>query len=150
MTLTAWTWSAVRQQLIFEKYAGRRPAQACSRHGAESASTAVFSSTLTIRFIPLFLPHWDSNRCLPKPRPKGIDQSNAAFCYPAEIAHGFFHPSWSRHTPDYIFLPHFKAVPSLMEGVFSQVCPLVQGETFYLQATFRKPLDNLKSNGLSV
>jgi len=82
---------------------------------------------------------------------KGIEQKNAAFCYPAELAHGFFHTLIGmENPPDYIFLPHFKAVPTSDGHSSSQVCPFVQGETFYLQATFRKKIDEIKAKGTKL
>jgi predicted nucleotide-binding protein (sugar kinase/HSP70/actin superfamily) len=87
------------------------------------------------------------------PSQEGIDQRNAAFCFPVELAHGFFHRLLeSGNHLDYLFLPHFKAVPSADKesGVQSQVCPLVQGETFFLQATFRKALSRAKQNGTKI
>ncbi|MCP4745986.1 MAG: activase [Desulfobacteraceae bacterium] len=82
---------------------------------------------------------------------KGIDQRNAQFCYPAELAHGFFHNLiFSENLPDILFLPHFKAVPTLNGTPNSQVCPLVQGETFYLQTTFRNQLQKIKQKGIRL
>lgn len=82
---------------------------------------------------------------------EGIDKINAPFCYPVEQAHGFFHSLLHMDDPpDYIFLPHFKAIHVLNGYPSSQVCPLIQGETFYLQATFRQRLDELKERGLSL
>lgn len=82
---------------------------------------------------------------------EGIDQKGAAFCYPVEQAHGFF---WSLisggDVPEFIFLPHFKAVPAENGYMSSQVCPLVQGETFYLQTTFRKKLAEIREKGTKI
>jgi predicted CoA-substrate-specific enzyme activase len=82
---------------------------------------------------------------------EGIDRKNAAFCYPAEQAHGFF---WSlisgNDVPEFIFLPHFKAVPVSNGSRSSQTCPLLQGETFYLRAAFRKRLEELKKEGVKI
>ncbi len=85
------------------------------------------------------------------PSQEGIDRQNASFCYPVELAHGFFYSLLSSdNPPDYIFLPHFKAIPAENDtdsSDQSQVCPLVQGETFYLQTTFRKEIDQLARKG---
>ena len=85
------------------------------------------------------------------PLQEGIDQKNAAFCYPVEQSHGFF---WSLisgdDVPEFIFLPHFKAVPVTNGYRSSQVCPLVQGEAFYLQTTFRKRLEEVRKKGLKI
>ncbi|RMF10862.1 MAG: activase [Candidatus Neomarinimicrobiota bacterium] len=67
--------------------------------------------------------------------PEGVDQCAAAFCFPCEIAHGYFH-HLVRQKPDFIFLPHIKGllVPGGTQP--SRTCPLVQGEPFYLKNTF--------------
>ena len=78
----------------------------------------------------------------------GIDQRNAAFCYPAELAHGYFHTLLEMQPPpDYLFLPHLRAVPTHNNTTNSQVCPIVQGEIYYLRATFRNKLDTLNAKG---
>jgi predicted CoA-substrate-specific enzyme activase len=82
---------------------------------------------------------------------EGIDQRGAPFCYPGELSHGFFHTLLHMDDPpDFIFLPHFKALPVTNGNSSSQVCPFVQGETFYLQTTFREKLDDLKRKGTLV
>ena len=79
---------------------------------------------------------------------EGVERRNAPFCFPGELAHGFFYSLLQTTPPlDYIFLPHFRAVPNHETDTNSQVCPLVQGEPFYLQKTFRKPLQRLKQDG---
>jgi predicted nucleotide-binding protein (sugar kinase/HSP70/actin superfamily) len=81
----------------------------------------------------------------------GIDQRNAAFCYPGELAHGYFHSLLEmKNPPEYIFLPHFKSIPAFDGNTSSQVCPFVQGETFYLQATFQQKLDEIKAKGTRI
>jgi predicted nucleotide-binding protein (sugar kinase/HSP70/actin superfamily) len=87
------------------------------------------------------------------PTQEGIDQRGAAFCYPVELAHGFFDTLLkSEASLDFIFLPHFKAVPNQKDDASnqSQVCPLVQGETFYLQTSFRRVLDGLSQRGTKL
>jgi predicted nucleotide-binding protein (sugar kinase/HSP70/actin superfamily) len=82
---------------------------------------------------------------------EGIDQKTSAFCYPGELAHGFFHSLLNmKNPPEYIFLPHFKAVPASDGNSSAQVCPFIQGEPFYLQATFQKRIDELKRKGTKI
>ena len=77
--------------------------------------------------------------------PAGIDRQGAAFCYPGELSHGFFHSILSQTPPpDYIFLPHMKSIPSLNGDSNSQLCPFVQGEGYYLKTAFRHELEHLK------
>ncbi len=82
---------------------------------------------------------------------KGIELGNAAFCYPVELAHGFFDDLISREKPpDFLFLPHFKALPARDGQTFSQVCPLTQGEPFLMQSAFREPLERLQKGGTKM
>ncbi|MGD9054533.1 MAG: acyl-CoA dehydratase activase [Desulfobacterales bacterium] len=145
----------IRQQLIFEKY-GARPA---ADSGRPQRGTIGFNrSFLTNTYYPLYSNFFAELGYAvllpPEPSQEGIDQRNAPFCYPVELAHGFFYSLIeTRPAPDFIFLPHFKAVPSESEtdgNHHSQVCPLVQGETFYLQTTFRKKLELLAKSGTQL
>jgi predicted nucleotide-binding protein (sugar kinase/HSP70/actin superfamily) len=142
----------IRQKLIFEKYGASPPSQ----RGIQQRGTIGFNrSFLTNTYYPLysnFFAELGYQIVLPaEPSQEGIEQRNAPFCYPAELAHGFFYSLIESGTPlDYIFLPHFKAVPGdngPKAHSQSQVCPLVQGETFYLQTTFRNRLDRMAQSG---
>ncbi|MGD9081333.1 MAG: acyl-CoA dehydratase activase-related protein, partial [Desulfobacterales bacterium] len=145
----------VRQKLIFEKYGTSSPAEV----GIKQKGTIGFNrSFLTNTYYPLyskFFAELGYEVVLPREASQeGIEQRNAPFCYPAELAHGFFYSLLESGTPlDYIFLPHFKAVPGDNNSDAhsqSQVCPLVQGETFYLQTTFRSQLDQLAQGGTKI
>jgi len=82
---------------------------------------------------------------------KGIESRGAAFCFPGELSHGFFHTLLSfDKPPQFIFLPHFKAIPSEDKNLNSQVCPFVQGETFYLRTAFKKQLEELEQRGTKI
>jgi predicted CoA-substrate-specific enzyme activase len=67
--------------------------------------------------------------------PSGADRQGAAFCYPVELAHGFAAALISMK-PDYFFTPHIGGIPSEIGAEFSCTCVFVQGEPFYLRATF--------------
>ena len=145
----------LRQQLIFEKYGALPPAD----RGIKQRGVVGFNRSFLINtYYPLysnFFSELGYKVILPQePSQEGIDQRNAPFCYPVELAHGFFYSLIeSNHPPDYIFLPHFKAVPddkNTDPNSQSQVCPLVQGETFYLQTTFRKKLGQLAQDGTKL
>jgi predicted CoA-substrate-specific enzyme activase len=82
------------------------------------------------------------------PDDRGIGMRNAPFCFPAELAHGFFYDLISGDTAlDYLFMPHFKSIPPINGERITQLCPLVQGESFYLKATFRERLADLGRQG---
>ncbi|MCU0540159.1 MAG: acyl-CoA dehydratase activase, partial [Desulfobacterales bacterium] len=136
-----------RQRLVFETFAPQPPAAPRGRVGMNR-------SFLVNTYYPLYAHFFNrlgfdlvlSERAAPE----GIDQRGAAFCYPVELAHGFFHALIaSEDPPEFIFLPHFKAVPNSDDASSSQssVCPLVQGETYYLQTAFRERLEALRRRG---
>jgi predicted CoA-substrate-specific enzyme activase len=139
----------LRQKMVFETF-GPAPA---SQAKPGQACVGFNRSFLVNTYYPLYASFFQELGFAPvlpeSPHPGGVDRRNAAFCYPAELAHGFFYQLISApHVPPYIFLPHFKAVPSLDGNSSSQVCPFVQGETFYLQATFRREIEMLKARGV--
>jgi len=103
----------IRQKLIFEKYGARAP----SDLGREQRGTIGFNRSFLINtYFPLYSNFFAELGYAvilpPELSQEGIDQRNAPFCYPVELAHGFFHSLIEAiPAPDYIFLPHFKAVP---------------------------------------
>jgi predicted nucleotide-binding protein (sugar kinase/HSP70/actin superfamily) len=137
----------VRQQLVFEKY-GAGQVYGEKRRG----TVALTRSFLVNTYYPLYATFFREIGFEPllaeSSSTDGRDRREAAFCYPAELAHGFFYTLLtSDPRPDFIFLPHFKAVPSLNGTASSQLCPLVQGETFYLQSTFDREIVRLREQG---
>ena len=142
---------SLRQKLVFETYAAAAPGGGAS---AGRGRVGLNRSFLINTFFPLYSHFFTGlgfQVVLPdRPTQEGIDQRGAAFCYPVELAHGFFDTLLKTEPPlDFIFLPHFKAVPNLKDegSSQSQVCPLVQGETYYLQTSFRPALDRLRRQG---
>jgi predicted CoA-substrate-specific enzyme activase len=145
----------IRQDLIFDKY-GARLAQ---DKGVKRRGSVGFNRSFLVNsYYPLysnFFTELGYDIVMPdSPSQEGIERQNASFCYPVELAHGFFYSLLSSdNPPDFIFLPHFKAIPAENDTDSceqSQVCPLVQGETFYLQTTFRKEIDQLTRKGIRV
>lgn len=141
----------VRQKLIFEKYAGK----IAPSESNESGKIGFNRSFLINTYYPLYSTFFAELGFEPvicsNYNQEGIDERDSNFCFPAELAHGFFHALLRQKDHlDYIFLPHFKATPNTGISTESQVCPFVQGETFFLQSTFRKYLDDLKQKGTKV
>jgi predicted CoA-substrate-specific enzyme activase len=142
----------LRGQLIFDKYA---PPPLDPAAPAYRGRVGFNRSFLVHTYYPLYAQFFSAlgyDPVLPQAWDQaGIDQRNAPFCYPVELAHGFFHHLISAQAPlQLLFLPHFKSVPALNGDRNSQVCPLVQGETFYLQSTFRPQLEMLKQQGTRI
>ncbi|HAS83863.1 MAG TPA: activase [Verrucomicrobia bacterium] len=144
----------VRRRIVFSA-----PAEDAALLGQPSAASrrriGFNRSFLVNTYYPLYASFFRQlgyDPVLPeKPSREGIDHKNASFCFPAELAHGFFHSLIDApEPPDAIFLPHFKSTPTLEEGVQSEVCPLVQGETFYLRTAFREQLSTLEARGVKL
>lgn len=86
-----------------------------------------------------------------KPDPEGIALMQAPFCYPAELSHCYFTSLLQKTVNlDYIFLPHFKAVPDIGSQSHSQLCPFAQAEPYYLGTTFSEDLKVLKTYGTRI
>jgi len=138
-----------RQQLVFgapDPEPGRQTAR---------GTVGLNRSFLVNTYYPLFATFFRAIGLEPElpesPSRTGIDRRGAAFCYPAELAHGFFHSLIDQpRPPDYLFLPHFKAVPTADPATRSQVCPFVQGETYYLRTTFGREIKALKAGGTGL
>jgi predicted CoA-substrate-specific enzyme activase len=87
----------LRQKLIFEKYGASSPVKV----GVKQRGTIGFNrSFLTNTYYPLysnFFSELGYEIVLPRePSQEGIEQRNAPFCYPAELAHGFFYSLFCR------------------------------------------------------
>jgi len=142
----------IRQHLIFEKYAAKGPLR---DSGKPIKRVGINRSFQVNTYYPLysnFFSELGFEPVLPnESSQKGIDQRNAPFCYPAELAHGFFYTLLAMdEPPDVIFLPHFRSVPVDNPITCTLICPLAQGEPFYLKATYREQLRALEAKGVRV
>jgi predicted CoA-substrate-specific enzyme activase len=73
-----------------------------------------------------------SNRILPE----GIARQESNYCFPVEIAHGAIQDLIDKGA-DYLFLPHFRDMPSLEAGrVHACTCPLTQGLPYLARQAF--------------
>jgi len=144
----------LRQTLVFDKYAAKLPED-------KNALGRVWinRSFLVNTYYPLYSTFFTELGfdiiLSDEPTQEGIDKRSAAFCYPAELAHGFFYSilekaALNASDRDFMFLPHFKSIPGSNGNESSQLCPFVQGEPFYLGTTFRKQMDALKTRGVTV
>ncbi|HOJ51277.1 MAG TPA: acyl-CoA dehydratase activase [Syntrophales bacterium] len=68
---------------------------------------------------------------------RGCDLKRAPFCYPAELAHGFF-GRLLKMGVDFIFLPQVKGIEVEGDTHESNACPLCQGEPYYLRSAFKE------------
>lgn len=131
----------VRQQLVFEKYIPEYEI-------AENAPViAIPKSFLVNTLYPLYYNFFSKLgfRIVlgEEPLREGIDKQQASFCYPVELAHGFFQNVIDLK-PDYIFLPHITEVYDQLEQAYNKTCILLQSEPYYLKSTFKSSLKGVK------
>ncbi|MGM0453276.1 MAG: acyl-CoA dehydratase activase, partial [Thermodesulfobacteriota bacterium] len=138
---------AARQRLIFDAHAPE-PVDLSARRGRVALNKTFLVNTY-FPFYATFFSQMGFEPVLPQRACRqGIDQRNAAFCHPAELAHGYFYFLLQETTPaDFIFMPHIKAIPVNNGSEGSQLCPFVQGETYYLTTTFRQAVSRLQQKG---
>ncbi|MFW6266226.1 MAG: acyl-CoA dehydratase activase [Halanaerobiales bacterium] len=67
-------------------------------------------------------------------REEGKEKEAAAFCYPVELSHGYMYDLLFEKDTDYIFLPHVRGLHVENSPDNSVLCPMAQGEPYYLQA----------------
>lgn len=70
-----------------------------------------------------------------KARESGRQQQAAAFCFPVELSHGYMEDLLKKET-DYIFSPHVKGLYVNSDSDNSILCPMAQGEPYYLQSVW--------------
>jgi predicted CoA-substrate-specific enzyme activase len=131
-----------RQRLVFEEYA-----PTVNDLPANAPTVGIPRTFLVNTYYPLFAHFFKELGLRPmisdELDQEGLDQTAAPFCYPCEMAHGFFKNLLERD-PDMIFLPHISGV-HVENGLSPSItCPLLQGEPFYLRGAFEDRLHGKK------
>ena len=67
---------------------------------------------------------------------EGVQKQSAAFCHPVELSHGYIYDLLNNYETDYIFLPHVRGLYVENGADESMLCPMAQGEPFYLSAAW--------------
>jgi predicted CoA-substrate-specific enzyme activase len=65
----------------------------------------------------------------------GVARAESTYCFPAEIAHGAVQDCLDKGA-DYVFLPHFRDMPSYEEEVHANFCPITQSLPYYIEKAF--------------
>ncbi len=130
-----------REKLLFEEVFGHG-------HAAEGQKTVGLNrSLLTHSFLPLYAQFFTSlgfRVILPQEKdPSAVTKLGASFCFPVELAHSYF-AELQRQDPDYFFLPQVRGLPVTDRGKVGTICPLAQGEPYYLKAAFPELYENHK------
>jgi predicted nucleotide-binding protein (sugar kinase/HSP70/actin superfamily) len=125
----------LREKLTFEKYA---PIENNNPNGKK---IGISKSLLVNSLYPLyynFFTNLGFNVVLgDEIDSEGIERKGSAFCYPVELAHGLMSGLIKKEL-NYIFLPQVIGM-HVENGIDSSVvCPLVQGEPYYLKTAFKE------------
>jgi len=125
------------ERLVFRKYV---PPPGETGPPGNAPSVGINKSFMVNTYFPLYYRFFSAlgfHVLLPRSlNPGGMAYKDAPFCYPAEIAHGYFLDLLEKK-PDYLFLPLFKGDYVKNSSGKGYVCPLSQGEPFYLATAFR-------------
>ena len=66
---------------------------------------------------------------------EGLARTESTYCFPAEIAHGAVQDCLDKGA-DYVFLPHFRDMPSYENEVHANFCPITQAFPYYIDKAF--------------
>lgn len=131
----------LRQELVFEKYIQT------AELPRNAETIGIPKSFLTNTYFPLyynFLTQLGFRIILgDNVKRTGVEKRESAFCFPVELAHGFFQDLIDREVK-YIFLPHILEVHNPKSDSHDRACILVQSEPYYLKATFKDDLGDIK------
>ncbi|MDR1748070.1 MAG: acyl-CoA dehydratase activase-related protein, partial [Spirochaetaceae bacterium] len=72
----------------------------------------------------------------------GVAKTESAYCFPAEIAHGAVQDILDKGC-DYIFVPHFRDMPSYETDVHANFCPITQSLPYYIRKAFPEAQDKI-------
>ena len=127
----------LRQDLVFNKYIF--PAELTR----EAKTVGIPKSFLTNSLYPLYYNFFTQLGFKvvlgDNVKPMGVEKKESAFCFPVELAHGFFQDLLDRKV-DYIFLPHVLEIYNRDNKFFDRTCVLLQSEPYYLKTTFKEEL----------
>jgi predicted CoA-substrate-specific enzyme activase len=151
-----------REQLIFKSNIPRLFSELTNLRRKTIGVNKSFLVNSLFPFYQSFFDQLGFDIFLPeKPSKEGINQKNAAFCYPVELSHGFFQTLLNKATDktkekerpiDFIFLPHVQSIPieNGNSNAQTQTCPFVQAEPFYLKTAFKPTLEKLQQQGTKI
>ena len=128
-------WSEVRRKLFFEKFAPA-PGTLAPRTTQTVGIPATFGiHTLYPLYATFFHELGVPARLFSAFAEQDMARCESSFCFPAEAAHGMM-GALIKSDVDFYFLPHFKRMESLEDGVHACMCPFTQGQPYYLRTAF--------------
>ncbi len=129
-------WVEVRRKLYFETYAAQ--ADVLPRGGpVVGVPEALSVHSLWPLYSNFFAALGVRVQLTPQVSQKGLARCESSFCFPAELAHGQMGALMEQAVqPDFVFLPHLKAMPTYEKDVHACLCPIMQGLPYTLRTAF--------------
>ncbi len=125
-----------REKLVFA-------ASTLTEESGRSPVVGILPSLLTHSLFPFYARFFEALdvriRCQRKPDWQGRERMGASFCYPVEQSHGLLQGLLAEPF-DFVFLPQVVRLPVATSTEVHCICPLAQGEPYYLQAAFKEEL----------
>ena len=126
---------ADRLDLLFVKHCPN-PAEIKKQHAFRVGIPRAFSVHTLMPFYSWFFHELGIETFLTKNISReGTARMESAYCFPSEIAHGAVQDAID-HQADYIFVPHFKDMPSYEKNVHANFCPITQAFPYYIRQAF--------------
>ncbi|MDR0689997.1 MAG: acyl-CoA dehydratase activase, partial [Spirochaetaceae bacterium] len=133
-----------RQRMLFEEFAAPVPAPAEAAAGEKETAKRDFVVGIPRAFsvhtlYPLY--SWFFHELgirtflSTEVAHEGVARAESTYCFPAEIAHGAVQDCLDKGA-DYVFLPHFRDMPSYEEEVHANFCPITQSLPYYIEKAF--------------
>ncbi len=130
----------IRQDLVFNKYVEFKLNKGKTNKKKIGISRSLLTNTLYPFYHNFFtrlglevILSDEADEC-------GKDKIQSSFCYPVELAHGFF-SNLLKKDIDIIFLPHITQLHNHNDYKYNRLCVFVQGECYYLKSAFRDELE---------
>ncbi|MCL2363582.1 MAG: acyl-CoA dehydratase activase [Defluviitaleaceae bacterium] len=123
-----------RQQLLFGEYAPPETAQ-MKRDYTVGIPKALSVHTLYPMYAWFFHELGIQTILSTDVAKAGLAKAEAAYCFPAEIAHGMVQDCLDKGA-DYVLLPHFRDMPSYEKEIHANFCPITQSLPYYMEKAF--------------
>jgi len=123
-----------RQKMLFEEFAAPQLDNAL-RKGVIGIPRALSVHTLYPLYSWFFYELGIKTFLSTEVAHAGVARAESTYCFPAEIAHGAIQDCLDKGA-DFIFLPHFRDMPSYEESVHANFCPITQALPYYAEKAF--------------
>jgi predicted CoA-substrate-specific enzyme activase len=124
-----------RQKMLFEEFAAPNEPAAVKRDYVVGIPRAFSVHTLYPLYSWFFHELGIKTFLSTEVAHAGVARAESTYCFPAEIAHGAVQDCIDK-SADFVFLPHFRDMPSYENEVHANFCPITQSLPYYIEKAF--------------